>query len=127
MRRYLGILLSSMLLGLCCLQCQQSVEPHEPRTVESSESHAVVGKWETGHLAIRFYDDGLVSMHGVSARWRAIDETSVRIEFEQAIMEFTVSSSSTGGLTGTLSQGGQKLNATYRKSPAPNPGPQADG
>jgi hypothetical protein len=88
----------------------------------------VVGKWEAGeHLTITFYDDGLVSLHGASARWRAIDDTSVRIEIEQAIMEFTVSSSSAGGLTGTLSQGGQKLDPIYRKRPAPNPGPQSDG
>ena len=135
MRRYHLTLLSTILLGLFCLQCQDGTEPD---TVGSSDPHAVVGKWEAleGRRVISFYEDGLASVHSISARWRAIDDSSVRIDFQNPLIsdnEFRVSSSSDGELTGILSQRGREVKDSsgrpriYRKALAAQRRAQADG
>jgi len=111
MRRKFLIVLSSMLLGLFCLRCQDSSGPD---AVESGDPHAVVGRWEAleGRRVISFYDDGSASVHTLSAKWHVIDDSSVRIDHQNILiedMEFRVSRSNDGELTGILSRKGRDV------------------
>jgi hypothetical protein len=92
------------------------------RSNEVSLDHEAVGKWKaTNGLALAFYNDGVVALHGSKAQWRPIDDTSVRIEDENEIAEFNISKKADGSTVGVFELGGTEMtkvfgvDATYTK------------